>query len=268
MGARAPKLSAVGIRLCPTSRLPRPTAIGDTTEVDAVKYDDYDEDCDTALTFVPHPQVASAASTTIAEHLDSNYELDTASKEKRDIAYLFENMIRYVRPSFDDAVTIYGHQMNEFGRLTTTITTLSACLTGLLVVAIAVNVLRARAEVIKVSRLCLAGPTHDHSRHHRGTRTAAGLHGLMDVACTAARTLEPGVDQPCARAAAPDFLAVLQVLLRGRARHGDHGGRGSGARPYHGGGRLQTTRLERREHEAPPLHEQHRLSHLPEARPG
>lgn len=94
-------------------------------------------------------RVASAASTTIAEHLDSNYELDTASKEKRDIAYLFENMIRYVRPSFDDAVTIYGHQMNEFGRLTTTITTLSACLTGLLVVAIAVNVLRARAEVIK-----------------------------------------------------------------------------------------------------------------------
>eukprot|EP00961_Rhodomonas_salina_P177962 2399887-Rhodomonas_salina.4 len=158
-------------------------------------------------------------------------------------------------------------QMKEFGRLTTTVTTLSACLTGLLVIAIAVNVLRARAEVIKVSGLCLAGQTRGDSRHHRGTRTAAELHGLMDAACAAARALESGVDQPCARAAAPDFRAVLQVLLRGRAGHGDHGGRGAGARPHHRGVRLQPPHLERREQQAPPLHEQHRLS-LPEARPG
>eukprot|EP00961_Rhodomonas_salina_P177961 2399887-Rhodomonas_salina.3 len=140
MGARVPELSAVGIRLCPTSESPRPTAMfsalavvdggdraqrvvllivmpeaeaGDAKEVDVVKHDDFDEEGDTALALAHHPQVASAASTTLAEHLDSNYELDTASKEKRDIAYLFENMIRYVRPSFDNAVTIYDHQVGS-----------------------------------------------------------------------------------------------------------------------------------------------------------
>eukprot|EP00961_Rhodomonas_salina_P173242 2336458-Rhodomonas_salina.1 len=58
-------------------------------------------------------------------------------------------------PSFDQAVAIYNVQMDDFGRLTTILTSLSAGLTGVLVIAIAINVLRARAEVLKVSRLCL-----------------------------------------------------------------------------------------------------------------
>lgn len=40
------------------------------------------------------PQVASAASATMFEHDDPGYVLASISQEKRDIAYVFENMVR------------------------------------------------------------------------------------------------------------------------------------------------------------------------------
>ncbi len=64
--------------------------------------------------------------------------------------YVMENTLRSVLPSFDTAVEIYEHQMDAFGRLTTILTLVSCALTSMVVVAIAINVLRARAQLLQV----------------------------------------------------------------------------------------------------------------------
>eukprot|EP00961_Rhodomonas_salina_P287571 3885374-Rhodomonas_salina.1 len=94
-------------------------------------------------------RVASAAAASVEEIKDADYKLTDSSQEKRDIMYIYENMIRYVLPAFDEAVAIYEHQMKEFGQLTTILTALSAALTALMVVTIAVNVLRARTKLLQ-----------------------------------------------------------------------------------------------------------------------
>ncbi len=64
--------------------------------------------------------------------------------------YVFENTVRHILPAFDTAVAIYEHQINNFGKLTTILTSVSSALTSLVVIAIAINVLRARADLLKV----------------------------------------------------------------------------------------------------------------------
>jgi len=94
-------------------------------------------------------RVASAASASYEEHKNTNYRLSEISTEKQDISYVFENMIRYVLPAFDQAVVIYQQQMDDFGVLSTMLTTGAAALTSVVVLIIAIDVLRARVELLK-----------------------------------------------------------------------------------------------------------------------
>ncbi len=84
------------------------------------------------------------------ELADPNFKLDEISVEKMSAMFVFENTIRFILPAFDTAVAIYEHQMNDFGRLTTILTSVSSALNSIVVIAIAINVLRARTALLKV----------------------------------------------------------------------------------------------------------------------
>jgi hypothetical protein len=99
-------------------------------------------------------QVASASSATEANLANPSFKLGEISVEERDVMYVFENTIRSILPAFDAAVEIYEHQMNEFGRLTTILTSVSSALTSIVVIAIAINVLRARVNLLQVDPTC------------------------------------------------------------------------------------------------------------------
>eukprot|EP00961_Rhodomonas_salina_P066470 892806-Rhodomonas_salina.1 len=96
-------------------------------------------------------------------------------------------MIRYVLPAFDQAVVIYQKQMDAFGVLSTMLTSGAAGLTSFVVLIIAIDVLRARVELLKVpSHPCLGHvlfarmDLQKGELQQAGDRTCAGIaaHGV------------------------------------------------------------------------------------------